>query len=114
MNQTQPLQNLATERTNRFGELFRSISLRNRLLLVFTALALLPVLITGTVASIISSQGLEDQVFNQLNSISSLKETEINTLLDVLQTNLGLISEDQTTQQNIISVLQNNQDGVLI
>lgn len=114
MNQTQPLQNLATERTNRFGELFRSISLRNRLLLVFTALALLPVLITGTVASIISSRGLEDQVFNQLNSISSLKETEINTLLNVLQTNLGLISEDQTTQQNIISVLQNNQDGVLI
>lgn len=114
MNQTQPLQNLATERTSRFGELFRSISLRNRLLLVFTALALLPVLITGTVASIISAQGLEDQVFGELNSVASLKETEINTLLDVLQTNLGLISEDQTTQQNIISVLQNTQDGLFI
>lgn len=114
MNQTEPLQNLATERTNRFGGLFRSISLRNRLLLVFIALALMPVLITGTVASIISTQGLEDQVYDQLNSVAALKETEINTLLDVLQTNLSLISEDQITQQNIVSVLQNDQAGLFI
>jgi putative methionine-R-sulfoxide reductase with GAF domain len=110
MNQTQSLENRATRRTNRFAELFRSTSLRNRLLLAFIALTLLPVLITGSVASVISSQGLQDEVFIQLNSLVSLKETEINSLLKVLQTNLDLISEDQITQQNIISLLRNNPD----
>ncbi|MBL8103208.1 MAG: GAF domain-containing protein, partial [Anaerolineales bacterium] len=101
------------KRRMRFGGLFQSTSLRNRLLLAFILLALLPVLITGTAASIISTQGLKNEVLSQLDAIASLKETEINTLLDVLQTNLDLISEDQTTQQSIIKLLQNtDEEGV--
>ncbi|MBE0670321.1 MAG: GAF domain-containing protein [Anaerolineales bacterium] len=114
MNQNQSIShNPSRKRRTRFGSLFQSTSLRNRLLLAFILLALLPVLITGTAASIISTQGLKNEVLSQLDAIASLKETEINTLLDVLQTNLNLISEDQVTQQSIITLLQNtSEEGV--
>jgi GAF domain-containing protein len=83
-----------------------TVSLRVRLLLAFILLAVLPVLITGTVAGFISAQGLRTEAFNRLDAVSSLKEGEIQTLLNVLQTNLGLISEDQAAQQGIVAFLQ--------
>lgn len=105
MNKNQTLsQNPAIKR----GNLFRSMSLRNRLLLAFILLAILPVLITGTVASLISAGGLRNEAFNRLDAVASQKENEIKTLLKVLQTNLDLISEDNETQQNILLLLQND------
>ena len=110
MNNNQTIsQNPARKR----GNLFRSMSLRNRLLWAFILLAILPVLITGTVASYISAQGLSNEAFNRLDAVASQKENEIKTLLKVLQTNLDLISEDDETQQSIIILLQNNPDAEL-
>ena len=105
MNQNQSFPKTPSMKRGNFS---KSLSLRNRLLLAFILLAILPVLITGTVAGLISAQGLRNQVFTQLESLSSIKETEIKTLLNVLQTNLDLISEDQAAQQNIVTLLQNN------
>ncbi len=90
------------------GNFFQSLSLRNRLLLTFLLLAILPVLITGTVAGIISSQGLRNEVFGQLESLAELKETEIKTQLKVLNTALDLVTEDQLVQQNIVVLLLKN------
>ncbi|MFN8413841.1 MAG: GAF domain-containing protein [Anaerolineales bacterium] len=111
MNQTQPLSSSpVTKRKNRLGNLIQFPTLRSRLLVAFITLALIPVLITGTVASLISAQGLRNEVFSQIDAITSLKEKEINSFISVLQTNLDLISEDQTTQQGINNLLQASPD----
>ena len=90
------------------GNFFQTLSLRNRLLLAFLLLAILPVLLTGTVASIISSQGLRNEVVGQLESLAEIKETEIKTQLKVLDTALSLVTEDQLVQQNIVVLLLKN------
>jgi len=90
---------------------FPSASLQNRLLLAFVLLAILPVLITGIAASIISANGLRAEAFNRLDAVSSQKENEIKTLLKVLQTNLTLVSEDSETQKTILTLLQGLSEG---
>jgi len=49
------------------------------------------VLITGIVATLISSQGLRSEVFNQLESVATLKDSQVQTWLESLQTNLNLV-----------------------
>lgn len=74
------------------GRLFSpSRSLRTRLLVTSITLVLIPVLITGIVAALISSQGLRSEVFNQLESVATLKDSQIQTWLQSLQTNLDLV-----------------------
>ena len=90
---------------------FPSASLQNRLILAFVLLAILPVLITGIAASIISANGLRAEAFNRLDAVSSQKENEIKTLLKVLQTNLTLVSEDSETQKTILTLLQGLSEG---
>ncbi|HNC07569.1 MAG TPA: GAF domain-containing protein [Anaerolineales bacterium] len=90
---------------------FPSASLQNRLILAFVLLAILPVLITGIAASIISANGLRAEAFNRLDAVSSQKENEIKTLLKVLQTNLTLVSEDSETQKTILTLLQGFSEG---
>lgn len=95
----------------RLGKFFPAASLRNRLLLAFILLAILPVLLTGIVASVISANGLRAEAFNRLDAVASQKENEIKTLLKVLQTNLDLVSEDGETQKTILTLLQNLSEG---
>lgn len=95
----------------RRGKFFPAASLRNRLLLAFILLAILPVLLTGIVASVISANGLRAEAFNRLDAVASQKENEIKTLLKVLQTNLDLVSEDGETQKTILTLLQNLSEG---
>jgi GAF domain-containing protein/HAMP domain-containing protein len=68
-------------------------------------LVLIPVLLTGIVATYISSQGLRTEVFNQLESVATLKDSQITTWLESLQTNLDLIFTNSTSLQNITSLV---------
>ena len=108
MNQISSSQNTIRRQDRLDGKRLRTLSLRNRLLLAFILLAIFPVLITGTVAGFISGRGLTTEAFNRLEAVSSLKENEIKTLLNVLQTSLDLVIDDQRTQQELNSVLQGN------
>ncbi|HAX68732.1 MAG TPA: hypothetical protein DCY14_03915, partial [Anaerolineae bacterium] len=108
MNQISSSQNTIRRQDRLDGKRLRTLSLRNRLLLAFILLAIFPVLITGTVAGFISGRGLTTEAFNRLEAVSSLKENEIKTLLNVLQTSLDLVIDDQRTQQELNSVLQDN------
>lgn len=108
MNQISSSQNTIRRQDRLDGKRLRTLSLRNRLLLAFILLAIFPVLITGTVAGFISGRGLTTEAFNRLEAVSSLKENEIKTLLNVLQTSLDLVIDDQRTQQELSSVLQDN------
>lgn len=87
--------------------LFRNMSLRNRLLLAFILLATLPVLITGSIATAVSRQGLRDGVFNELESVAVLKQNAIKDWLNVVQNNLGLVYQDRLMRQSIYGLLEN-------
>lgn len=87
--------------------LFQSLSLRNRLLLAFILLATLPVLITGSIATIVSRQGLQDGVYNELESVAVLKQNAIKDWLNVVQNNLGLVYQDRLIRQSVYSLLEN-------
>ncbi len=66
----------------------QGITIRNRLLLAFIFVALLPVSITGGVTAYRSAQSQEAQVLNQLESVATLKEAEIETWVQTLDTTL--------------------------
>ena len=92
---------------------FRGMTLRTRLFIAFALLSILPLFMIGSVATLISSQGLRDTAFDELHSVATLKESEIHDWLQVLQTNLGLIYENQLIDQGIFALLQHNQEQML-
>ena len=93
------------------NKLFKSISLRNRLLITFILLASLPVLITGIISSLINVQGLRNASFNQLSSVAQLKTSEIAAWVSSLQINLNLIMQDKSIVQDIRFVIQNTAEA---
>jgi putative methionine-R-sulfoxide reductase with GAF domain len=110
MDPNQVPQNSAMK-SKRFGSrIFQSITLRTRLLFAFILLALLPVLITGSIATLVSAQGLRNNIFDELQSVTILKQNAIEEWLNVVQTNLGILNEDQDVQQGISALLQNTPD----
>lgn len=106
MNQNPSSQDTVRRDSYFSGNISRAMSLQTRMLWTFILLSVLPVLIAGTVAGFRSTQGVRTEVFHRLDAIATLKEGEIKTLLKVLQTNIDLISEDQTLQQGIVAILQ--------
>lgn len=93
------------------NKLFKSISLRNRLLITFILLASLPVLITGLISSLINVQGLRNASFNQLSSVAQLKTSEIAAWVSSLQINLNLILQDKSIVQDIRFIIQNTAEA---
>ena len=86
---------------------FQSRSLRTRLLSTSIALVLIPVLITGAIATLISSQGLQNEIYNQLESVATLKDNQIHTWLQSLQTNLDLVVATPDSLTNISTLVTN-------
>lgn len=82
-------------------------SLRTRLLITSVALVVIPVLITGIVAALVSSQGLRNEVFGQLESVATLKDNQIHTWLESLQTNLNLVFANPASLDAISTYMAN-------
>lgn len=114
MTQFPSLQNSAirSSKTVRREPIRRS-SLRTRLLTAFTLLAILPILIAGTITALVSAQGLRSAVLEELDSVATLKEGAIREWLGVLQTSLQLTLEDTQTRQDVYALLGSNQDPEL-
>jgi len=85
----------------------RNRSLRTRLLSMSIALVLIPVLITGAIATLISSQGLQNEIYDQLESVATLKDNQIHTWLQSLQTNLDLVVAAPDSLKNISTLVTN-------
>lgn len=95
------------KQNNRGRTSVRSTSLRTRLLITTILLVFIPVLITGAAASYISSQGLRQDVFDQLESVATLKEAQIKTWLESLQTNLDLIFANPDSLERVSELVLN-------
>jgi signal transduction histidine kinase/HAMP domain-containing protein len=78
---------LSTGKKRRFWHI-RTI--RSRLLLSFIALVVLPIASLDLVTTLVSRENMEQRVIAQLESVATLKEAEMQTWLDDLQSDLTL------------------------
>ncbi len=76
--------------TWQFFRILRFGTIRTRLLVTFIVLVLLPALAVGTLSSLLYAQAARDQVFNQLDSVASLKQAEVEGWAEGLISNLLL------------------------
>lgn len=89
----------------------QSMSLQTRLLVTSILLVLIPALITTTISTYISSQGLTNGAYEQLESVATLKENQIRTWLNTLQTSLDLIFVNQQSIQLVTTVVDQAEEG---
>ena len=89
------------------------ITLRTRMLIAFALLAILPPLVIGSTAAWISSRGLRDNAFDELNSVAVLKSNAIHEWLQVLQTNLPLAFENQVVREGVFASLKNDEEHII-
>jgi hypothetical protein len=79
----------------RLAGLFRVSSIRRQLLFAFLALVLLLSAAISLSSGIIGLRGGQRQVINQLDSVATVKEADIETWLDSLDTNLAIMLPQQ-------------------
>jgi len=79
-------------------------SIRTRLVLTFILLVFVPVGLTGVVLSYLSAQNAQQQGFNQLDLMLTLKEEELQSWLDSLKSTLNTVSptEDEVSSYLIL------------
>jgi GAF domain-containing protein/HAMP domain-containing protein len=85
---------------------FQYGSIRRRLLIGFVATAVIPVLVTGAVATLISQRNAEERTSNQLESVATLKETELRAWINNLQVYLSGLLE----RPDVLSAIPINGD----
>ncbi len=81
-------------------------SIRTRLLFAFVMLVVLPVAITGLVSAYLSIQSSQERALDQLESIATIKEAEIQTWIDNLQTDLSLALAGEEATRRAIELLK--------
>ena len=92
---------------------FQVGSIRRRLLIGFVATAVIPVLVTGAVATLISQRNAEERTGNQLESVATLKETELRAWIDNLQLYLsGLLERPDVVSAITIDGSPANHDAI--
>ncbi len=69
------------------------MKLRHKLLLAFLAIALVPTLIIGGIASFISSSAIEEQAFNQLVSVREIKKSEIESYFSEKHNDIDVLTK---------------------
>lgn len=76
-------------------QLFRALegvgTIRNRLIIAFVVVVLLPVIAISVGVAVAGAQSVQQQVRNQLDSVAVLKAAQINTWLDDLQIDLNVM-----------------------
>lgn len=97
-----------------FFRVLRFGTIRTRLMVTFVILVLLPGVAVGAISSLIYAQSARQQVLNQLESVASLKQAEVQGWADDLISNLLLAmpTTDQfVTTQLILSTAEGVDSG---
>lgn len=102
----------SSNQTNQpLGTRLQAMSLQTRLLITSILLVLIPALITTVTSTYISSRGLTTDSFDQLESVATLKENQVRTWLNTLQTSLELVFADQASVQRVANVINAEEDN---
>ncbi len=75
------------------------MKLKHRLTLIFLAVGVLPALLIGLRATMEASDSLSEQAFNQLQSVSSIKKTQIEGFFKERQGDLAMLTETISIEQ---------------
>ena len=87
------------------------MTLKRRLLLSYLSIGLIPALLIGLLSLYNSSQALEQQAYNQLNSIRAIKQTQIESYFKEIKADLHILSQtlsniaDGNVTENIVNRL---------
>lgn len=80
----------------RVEHFWRPGTIRTRLLVAFISVVLLTGLVIAAVSAYLNFQNAQEQIFNQLESVAALKESQINTWIDELQHELDNVLFEQS------------------
>ncbi|MEA2008797.1 MAG: HAMP domain-containing protein, partial [Chloroflexota bacterium] len=90
---------------------FRVGTIRTRLLISFTAVAILLTVIISATWIVISYRNAQEQLIRQLESVATLKEAEIQTWTNNLQVNLNLVLSGEKAIPNLRTILAPEAEG---
>jgi methyl-accepting chemotaxis protein len=79
------------------------MNLKNKLLITFLSIALLPTTAVGLISSYISSSALEKQVFSQLTAVREIKKTQIEDYFNERKSDTKILSETVGNMLNFSS-----------
>ncbi len=88
-------------------------TIRTRLLVAFILVALLPVAIVSVFVVVRGILNNQQAVIHQLESVATLKEAAIDTLLETLQTDLAAMLAEEDVAQYVRVLLQETPDSEL-
>jgi methyl-accepting chemotaxis protein len=80
------------------------MNLKNKLLITFLSIALLPTMAVGLISSYISSSALEKQVFSQLTAVREIKKAQIKDYFNERKSDINILSETVGNMLNFSSV----------
>jgi GAF domain-containing protein/HAMP domain-containing protein len=87
-------------------------TIRGRLLISFVVVTLLSVAIVTVSAVVLGWQSGQQRAMNQLESVATLKEAEIRTWVDNLQSGLRTLLIDEEMTHRAISLVQGSPDAI--
>lgn len=91
---------------------FRHGTIRDRLLIASMLLVLLPTAMVGAVSILGSLAHGRQQLINQLESVATLKEAEIDTWLAQLKSDMSNVLADREVKSNLFQLLAETTDAV--
>ncbi len=71
---------------------FHVVTIRSRLLVVFVLMTVLPAIAFGIVSTVVGLRSGRQQVFDQLESVATIKEAELDTWASNVQTDLATVA----------------------
>lgn len=80
----------------RFRHFWQPGTIRTRLLVAFISVVLLTGLVIAAVSAYFNFQNAQEQIFDQLESVATLKESQVNTWIDDLQNELDSLLFEQS------------------
>ncbi|NJN95800.1 MAG: GAF domain-containing protein [Anaerolineales bacterium] len=81
---------------HRFGRFWQPGTIRTRLLVAFISVVLLTGLVIAAVSAYFNFQNAQEQIFDQLESVAALKESQVDTWIDDLQNELDSVLFEQS------------------
>ncbi|RMF04093.1 MAG: GAF domain-containing protein [Chloroflexi bacterium] len=98
-----------TQKFNPLKAVFRKInpaaSLQNQLLIAFSVTVLLAIVVSSSIVTWLETRAARENVFEQLESIAILTESEINTWVENLETDLAVLVAQDTALRRMRQAL---------
>ncbi len=80
------------------------MKLSTKLLVVFLTVGIIPLASVGTISLIKSQSGLQDQAFNQLNSINAIKTNQLESFFELRLSDARVLAANPNTKEALLEL----------